>query len=243
MKNKIILINLILIAIISISTISLGFNIDIEMNKTKNLKVDDEIILTINLSEKIVGASFKINYDRNSLKLLDKKSENLYVSENNGQVACVYIDMEEKGTDNLKISFKLINTDKTDLNFNLEEAKFITLGNEKSYSGNEINGISKTITIEKASNDINTGDNTNNSQNNNTNNGTNNNTGNTSNNSQNNNTNLNSNTNNSNKKDNTTVNTPLPKTGTNDIILIFIGIIICSIVYFGLKLKKINKAA
>ena len=78
MKNKFILINVILIAIIiSISTVSLGFGIDIEMDKKENLKVGDEVILTINSSEKIVGASFKINYDTNSLKLLDKETQNL----------------------------------------------------------------------------------------------------------------------------------------------------------------------
>ena len=110
MKNKFILINVILIAIIiSISTVSLGFGIDIEMDKKENLKVGDEVILTINSSEKIVGASFKINYDTNSLKLLDKETQNLYVSENNRQVACVYIDMEDIGTDTLKIKFKVLN--------------------------------------------------------------------------------------------------------------------------------------
>ncbi len=250
MKNKFILINVILIAIISICTVSLGFSINIEMDKTEDLKINDEVILTINLSEKIIGASFKINYDIGSLKLLEKETQNLNVSENNGQIACVYIDMDEKGTDNLKIRFKLINTDKTDLNFSLEEAKFIALGNENSYLGDDIIGISKTITIEKAPNDNNsntdddTNNNQNNNENNNNNNGTNNNTGNSSNNIQNNNTNsnisTNNKTNNSNKNDNTTVKTSIPKTGTSDIILVFIGIIICSIVYFSIKLKNIK---
>lgn len=240
MKNKFILINVILIAIIiSISTVSLGFGIDIEMDKKENLKVGDEVILTINSSEKIVGASFKINYDTNSLKLLDKETQNLYVSENNRQVACVYIDMEDIGTDTIKVKFKVLNVDKTELNFSLEEAKFITLGDENSYSGSEINGISKTITIEKTSDDNNIGDNTNNDQNNNANdknnNDTNKNIGNTSNNS------TSNKNNNINNKDNTTLNTYLPKTGTSNIIFVFIGITICSATYFGIKLKKINK--
>ncbi len=248
MKNKIILINVILIAIISISTVSLGFSIDMEIDKKENLKVDDELILTINLSEKIVGASFKINYDTNILKLLDKETKNLYVSENNRQIACVYIDMGDIGTDSLKIKFKVLNTDKTELNFSLEEAKFITLGNENSYSENDIIGISKTITIKKISNDNNIGDNTNNDPNNNVNNnnnnGTNNNTSNTLNNSTNSNSTSNNNNNsNSNNKDNTTVNTYLPKTGTSDIIFVFIGITILSIIYFGIKLRKISKCS
>lgn len=239
MKNKFILINVILIAIISISTVSLGFDIDIEMDKTENLKVGDEVILTINFSEKIVGASFKINYDTNSLKLLDKETKNLYVSENNRQVACVYIDMEDIGTDTIKVKFKVLNVDKTELNFSLEEAKFITLGDENSYSGSEINGINKTITIEKASDDNNIGDNTNNDQNNNSNNnnnnGTNNNTGNISNNS------TSNKNNNINNKDNSTLNTYLPKTGTSNIIFVFIGVTILSVIYFGIRLRIISK--
>ena len=238
MKNKFILINVILIAIIiSISTVRLGFGIDIEMDKKENLKVGDEVILTINSSEKIVGASFKINYDTNSLKLLDKETQNLYVSENNRQVACVYIDMEDIGNDTIKVKFKVLNVDKTELNFSLEEAKFITLGDENSYSGSEINGISKTITIEKTSDDNNIGDNTNNDQNNNSNNnnGTNNNTGNISNNS------TSNKNNNINNKDNSTLNTYLPKTGTSNIIFVFIGLTILSVIYFGIRLRIISK--
>lgn len=212
MKNKLILIILILIGMLSIATISLGFSIDMEMDKTRNLEVDDEIILTLNLSEKIVGASFKIDYDTNSLKLIDKETANLYVSENNGQVACVYLDMEDKGTNNLKIKFKVLNADKTNLGFSLKEAKFVVLGNENSYSENDIVGISKTIDIEK------TTDNDNN-----------------------NNGNANNNNTNNNNKDNTTVNNPLPQTGTNDIIFIFIGITALIAVYYGIKLKMINR--
>ncbi len=239
MKNKIILINVILIAIISISTVSFGFSIDMEIDKKENLNVDDELILTINLNEKIVGASFKINYDTNILKLLDKETQNLYVSENNRQIACVYIDMENIGTDSIKIKFKVLNTDKTELKFSLEEAKFITLDNENSYSGSEINGISKTITIKKASNDNNVGDNIGNNVNNS--NGINNNQSNTSNSNLNNNITSNNN-NNGYSKDNTTINTYLPKTGTSDIIIYsFIGITILSIIYFRIKLRKISK--
>lgn len=238
MKNKFIIINVILIAIISISTISIGFGIDIEMDKRENLKVGDEVILTINSSEKIVGASFKINYDTNILKLLDKETENLYVSENYTQIACVYIDMEDIGTNALKIKFKVLKTDKTELKFSLEEAKFVTLGNENLYSGNEINGINKTITIEKISNDSSVGDDENNNQNNNSSNNNNStNIGNVSNN----NVNNNNASNNINNKDNTLVNTSIPKTGTSDIILVFIEITICSTVYFLIKLINIKK--
>ena len=220
MKNKLILIILILIVMLSITTISLGFSVDIEMDKTKNLKVDDEVILTLNLSEKIVGASFKINYDTNSLKLVDKETANLYVSENTGQVACVYIDMEDNGTETLKIKFKVLNIDKTNLDFSLSDAKFVVLGNKNSYSENDIVGISKTIDIEKTTNTDNNNGNDNND------------------NTNNNNSNMD---NNNSNKDNTTVNNVLPKTGTNDKILIFIGISIVIASYFGIRLKMINK--
>lgn len=211
MKRKLILVNLILIAFLSISTISLGFSINMEMDKTKDLKVDDEIIYSINLSEKIIGASFKINYDISNLKFVDSESENLYVSENNGQVACVYLDMEDKGTDTLKIKFKVLNTNIANFNFSLDEAKFVTLENQNSYGQNNIDGITKIITIEKS-----TSENIDN-------------------------TNKNENNLNTEKQDNTTITDRIPQTGTSDIIFILIGITGLMIIYHTIKLKNISK--
>lgn len=211
MKRKLILVNLILIAFLSISTISLGFSINMEMDKTKDLKVDDEIIYSINLSEKIIGASFKINYDISNLKFVDNESENLYVSENNGQVACVYLDMEDKGTDTLKIKFKVLNTNIANFNFSLDEAKFVTLENQSSYGQNDIDGITKIITIEKS-----TSENIDN-------------------------TNKNENNLNTEKQDNTTITYRIPQTGTSDIIFILIGITGLMIIYHTIKLKNISK--
>ena len=85
--------------------------------------------------------------------------------------------------------------------------------------------------IEKASDDNNIGDNTNNDQNNNSNN----NTGNISNNS------TSNKNNNINNKDNSTLNTYLPKTGTSNIIFVFIGVTILSVIYFGIRLRIISK--
>ncbi len=212
MKNKLILVNLILIAFLSISTISLGFSIDMEMDKTKDLKVDDEVIYSINLNEKIIGASFKINYDISNLKLVDSESENLYVSENNGQVACVYLDIEDKGTDTLKIKFKVLNTNIANFNFSLNEAKFVTLENQSSYEQNDIEGITKIITIEKSTSE--NIDNTNKNENN---------------------------PKTEQQQDNTTITNKIPQTGTSDIIFILIGITGLMIIYHTIKLKRISK--
>lgn len=150
--KKISVIGILLIAIISISTASLAMSIDMTLDKTKDIKMNDTVIYTLKLSEKIVGASFKINYDSAQLELVESGTTNLSASKNNGKIACVYFDMAKTAIDTCSVKFKAKkNIENTKLTFELEEAKFIAQNGEKSYSQNDINGIKKTITIEKSS--------------------------------------------------------------------------------------------
>ncbi len=149
-----------ILMVVSISTASLAMSIDMNLDQTKDIKMNDTVIYTLKLSEKIIGASFKINYDSDQLELVGSGTTNLSASKNNGKIACVYFDMEKKAIDTCSIKFKAKkNMENTTLTFELEEAKFIALNGEKSYSQNDIAGIKKTITIEKssASNSGNTG--------------------------------------------------------------------------------------
>ena len=256
MKKKIYLLSLVILTIIGISTLSLGFSVNMSLDKTKNLNVNDEVVLTLNLSEEIVGASFKINYDSTNLKLVESQTTNLSVSENDGKIACVYFDMAKSGIDNLKIKFKIANNTNNNMTFNIEDAKFISKENEKSYSQGEIEN--KTVTIkpnttttedDKKNNTIdnttnNTTDSTINSETNNT----------TSNNLENNtnnnilNNNNSTNTSNDNNKSNTTLNTQktdktiatskIPYAGHNILIYILIILAVLSAIYTGLRVKR-----
>ena len=209
MKNKIGVISLIILTIVAIATTSLGFSIDMTLNKSENIKLNDEIIVTLNLSEKIVGATFKVNYDNNNLKLVGSETTNLTVSENDGKVAGVYVDMAKTGTNNLKIKFKVINTTNTTMAFKIEDGKFVTKKDEKSYS---INKVTKTDETTDNKKDDNTNSNTN--KNNTTNSTTNNTTSNTTNNTTNNITN-NTISNETTNTDNNTLNTINDVTNTS----------------------------
>lgn len=265
MKNKIGVISLIILTIVAIATTSLGFSVDMALNKSENIKLNDEITVTLNLSEEIVGATFKVNYDNSNLKLVGSETTNLTVSENDGKVAGVYVDMAKTGTNNLKIKFKVINTTNTTMAFKIEDAKFVTKKDEKSYSLNK-------VTQTDASTDTKIDDNTNSNTNTNTTNSTANDTVNNTTNTTTNNTisdettntanntsniinditNTSSNTNSTNNVDNTIFNTStntistdvttstrqIPHTGNYTILYIAIALAIVLSVYTGLKIKS-----
>ena len=264
MKNKIGVISLIILTIVAIATTSLGFSVDMTLNKSEKINLNDEIIVTLNLSEEIVGATFKVNYDNNNLKLVGSETTNLTVSENDGKVAGVYVDMAKAGTKNLKIKFKVINTTNTTMAFKIEDAKFVTKKDEKSYS---LNKETKTDATTNTKKDDNTNSNTN-KNNNTTNNATNNtvdnttntttnntisnettNTDNNTSNTINNVTNTSSDTNRTNNVDNTILNNTIsadtttstkqiPHTGNYTILYIAIALAIVLSVYTGLKIRS-----
>ena len=205
--KKISIIILLIGMIFSVSTVSLAMSMDMNLDQTKDIKENDIVIYTLNLSEKIIGASFKINYDSDQLELVESGTTNLSASKNNGKIACVYFDMAKTGINACSIKFKAKKKiENTKLTFELEEAKFIAQNGEKSYSQSDIAGIKKTITIGKSapSSSENNGStnkdpsNNDNNSNNNDNNGSNSNNNNNTNDNLNNSNNTNGNTNNSN---------------------------------------------
>lgn len=149
MKNKICIISLVTMIIIAISTTSFGFGLNMSFNKIDKINVGDEIILTINFNQKIIGATFKISYDTN-LEMLDSQTSNLALSNSNGKLACVYVDMAKRGTNTLKFKFKVKSITNNIMSFNMEDAKFVTKLNEKTYTQNK--EIKASITINKGDN-------------------------------------------------------------------------------------------
>lgn len=265
MKNKICVISLIVLTIVAIATTSLGFSVDMTLSKSENIKINDEITVTLNFSEEIVGATFKVNYDNNNLKLVGSETTNLTVSENDGKVAGVYVDMAKAGTKNLKIKFKVINTTNTTMAFKIEDAKFVTKKDEKSYSLNKVTQTDASTDTKKDDNTNSNTDKNNNTTNNTTNNTVNNNTTNNtisnettntdnntlntindvtntstntnSTNNENNNTNSNTSTNTI-STDVTTSTKQIPHTGNYTILYIAIALAIVLSVYTGLKIKS-----
>lgn len=245
MKKKIVLTSIILILVVSIANICLGFSLDMNLDKTKSIKENDEIILTLKTSEKIIGASFKMNVS-SDLELVESASDNLSVSDNNGKIACVYVDTAKKETDTLKIKFKAKKDITKNLDFSLEDAKFISASDETTFDQSKIDGIEKTIQIQSGTTI--SDDSKNNNTNSNGNTSKNDNTSKTDNK---NNTNQNSNENKINNNNTIKQNTTkiksdtsksastIPYTGTNTIILV-IAIIAATIstVYFGIKMKS-----
>ena len=243
MKNKIGVISLIILTIVAIATTSLGFSVDMTLNKSENIKLNDEIIVTLNLSEKIVGATFKVNYDNNNLKLVGSETTNLTVSENDGKVAGVYVDMAKTGTNNLKIKFKVINTTNTTMAFKIEDAKFVTKKDDNTNSNTDKNNNTTNNTTNNTVNNTTINNTISNETTN-----TDNNTSNTINNV----TNTSSNTNSTNNVDNTILNTStntistdvttstkqIPHTGNYTILYIAIALAIVLSVYTGLKIKS-----
>lgn len=149
MKNKICIISLVTMIIIAISTTSFGFGLNMSFNKIDKINVGDEIILTINFNQKIIGATFKISYDTN-LEMLDSRTSNLALSNSNGKLACVYVDMAKRGTNTLKFKFKVKSIKNNIMSFNIEDSKFVTKSDEKTYTQNK--EIETSITINKGDN-------------------------------------------------------------------------------------------
>ena len=149
MKNKICIISLVTMIIIAISTTSFGFGLNMSFNKIDKINVGDEIILTINFNQKIIGATFKISYDTN-LEMLDSQTSNLALSNSNGKLACVYVDMAKRGTNTLKFKFKVKSIKNNIMSFNIEDSKFVTKSDEKTYTQNK--EIETSITINKGDN-------------------------------------------------------------------------------------------
>lgn len=150
MKNKICIISLVTMIIIAISTTSFGFGLNMSFNKIDKINVGDEIILTINFSEDIIGATLKINYDNNNLELLGSQTDDLTVANKDGKVSCVYFEIVKRGTNTLKVKFKVKSITNNIMSFNMEDAKFVTKLNEKTYTQNK--EIKASITINKGDN-------------------------------------------------------------------------------------------
>ena len=233
--KKISRICLLAILIMCITNVCLAFDVDMKLDSTKEMKENSEIIYTLTLSEKIIGASFKLDYDNEKLQLVESMTNNLSVAENSGKIACVYFDVNKSAIDTCQIKFKTKQAiSNTDLKFTLEEAKFITENGETSYGQNTIQGSSKVIAIgDTSKQEKDSNNNSNNSKNPSNSNG---------NNNSNNSNNSSSEKENSSQKsevDSSTANGNLPNTGKNIHLLVAIFGMNMVAIYFFVKMKRI----
>lgn len=116
--------------------ISKAFEINLSTDK-ENIKRNDEIILKIKTTEKLVAGNFEINYNNKVFKFVE--GVNINAAEKDGKVACIYGDLEGKGEDEFLIKFKAIKSSKN-AEFKIENAKCRVVNKEESYTDENIFG-------------------------------------------------------------------------------------------------------
>ena len=72
------------------------FSIDITTNKEK-VTIGEEVILKIKTEKNVVASNFEINYNSQNCELINTTSNNLYMSEKNGKMECLYFDLDQNG--------------------------------------------------------------------------------------------------------------------------------------------------
>lgn len=122
--------------VIMLPLISKAFEMDLSTDK-ENIKRNDEIILKIKTTEKLVAANFEINYNNKIFKFLE--GVNINAAEKDGKVACIYGDLAGKGEDEFLIKFKAIKSGKN-AEFKIENLKCRAVNQEESYTDENILG-------------------------------------------------------------------------------------------------------
>lgn len=232
-----------------------NLNISIEANKSK-YEPGNEIEVKIKLNKKVMAASYYLNYNSSELTYKESKTANLVVKDypSDNLVRVMYADITGTGVEELKLVFTAKSTANRDVSFNLTNTTMTTSQDSKSYSNNQITGIQNglTVKLKEDENITNTIDNTiTNTVTNTVDNIIENTITNTVDNTikntvTNTNTNTVKNEINSNKTNNVTDKTSatenIPKTGTNDMIFMMLGVmLVLTTVYFGYNVRKLGR--
>ena len=138
--KKITKISVLIISIMMLLTItSNAFTAETSVT-SHNVKVGEEITYTINLDSNVIAANFDIKYDDKNFELIGSNTTGLNVSKNGEVISCIYIDMNEQGTNEFAVRFKAIKKDK-EATFSVENAKFRILGQQNSNTLQNTNGL------------------------------------------------------------------------------------------------------
>lgn len=126
-----------------------GLNLSIVTDK-KIYVVGDDIEVKIKLNEKVMTASYYLNYDSSVLTYKETKTSNLAVKDypNENLIKCVYADLSGTGIDEIIFVFNLKSETDKDILLNLTNATMTTAKDSKSYSNNEIKGIENSAQIQ-----------------------------------------------------------------------------------------------
>lgn len=146
-KIAVISIIMIIISVILINTTNADFTVGMSMEANQEtISVGDEETLTLSLNEKIIASNFEIAYNSDAFELVGSATTNLSVAQKDGKIACIYADMSGEGTNKLSIKFKA-KKETAASKFSIENAKFRADGQDKSYTGSQISGISKALEV------------------------------------------------------------------------------------------------
>ena len=138
--KKITKISVLIISIMMLLTItSNAFTAETSVT-SDNVKVGEEITYTIKLDSNVIAANFDIKYDDKNFELIGSNTTGLNVSKNGEVISCIYIDMNEQGTNEFAVRFKAIKKDK-EATFSVENAKFRILGQQNSNTLQNTNGL------------------------------------------------------------------------------------------------------
>lgn len=148
MNRKKIIAILILILILILSSIAkismAAFTANVTSNKNlENINIGEEITYTIKLTEEIVACNFDISFDTKVLEFVSSETSNLTAAMNNGKLSCVYVDISQTGTTDLKLKFKKISTGNANIEFT--NIKFRAKGQETSYTENDTKIVMTTL--------------------------------------------------------------------------------------------------
>lgn len=108
MKRILIVTICMLVFILSASTFSMGaFTVNVTANpELSKTEIGGEINYTISFNEKIVAGNFDLEFNTELLEFVSSETTNLNIAMNNGKLSCVYVDISQNGTSDLKIKFK-----------------------------------------------------------------------------------------------------------------------------------------
>lgn len=138
---------MLVISIFLITTSKATFTMTMNLSGNSIVKVGEDVIVKIDLSEKIVACNFEISYNKENFQFLGSSTNGLSAAVNGEKVSCIYYDSSLAGTDSLSIKFKAIKETDEESNFTIEDVKFRAKGKDVSYTIDDIIGMNTVLTI------------------------------------------------------------------------------------------------
>lgn len=143
MKKVIKISMLLVISIMLFETNSNAFTAKTSIDN-KEITVGEIITYKIKLDKKVIATNFDISYNAESFEFIGSKTPGLNVSEKEGKVACIYLDIKQQGISEFQLEFKSKKSSKEET-FSIENVKFRVAGQKESYTLKNTIGLEEQI--------------------------------------------------------------------------------------------------